>query len=378
MALDHGDLGEVALRVGPRCGDLLHERLGEDLARDEADHARAAALPLDPEVRRRHGPHTDALRHPLGHGRRRDLLHGAAPLEHDLGHEPLQVGQQQQVGLVARGDRAVAREAVPQRGVVRGHHQRVLGRDAEAHGVADDRVHVPVLRDVLRLAVVGAERHPSRAELRHERRQGLEVARGGRLADQQPHPRAQPLASLLRREGLVVGADPGGGVGLQRVPEDAGRVPVDVVRALDRQLRQLAVGARDDAGEVHHLGEPDHALAPQQALEVAGREWPSRRLELRRGDLRRLEMDVRVDEARDDVGAVGVEQLLPVVRAEPGDDAVADRHVDVEPLPREDAEDAAAAHDQVGRLVAPRHRQPPSQITRSRHHFPLLVPICAV
>ena len=94
--------------------------------------------------------------------------------------------------------------------------------------------------------------------------------------------------------------------------------------------------------------------------------------ELGRQQLRRLEVHVRVDEARDDVGAVGVERLGALVGAEAGDDAVADRDVDVEPLAREDAEDAAAAHDEVGRLVAPRHREPAPQITRLRHQCPTL------
>ncbi len=78
-------------------------------------------------------------------------------------------------------------------------------------------------------------------------------------------------------------------------------------------------------------------------------------------------MHVRVDEARDDVGPVGVERLHALVRAEPGDDAVADGHVDVQPLAGEHAENAAAAHDQVGRLVAPGHREAAGQITRLWH-----------
>ena len=75
---------------------------------------------------------------------------------------------------------------------------------------------------------------------------------------------------------------------------------------------------------------------------------------------------MRVDEPRDDVGAVRVERLGAVVGAEARDDAVADRDVDVEPLAREDAEDAAARDDEVGRLVAPRNREPPLQEIRVR------------
>ena len=102
-----------------------------------------------------------------------------------------------------------------------------------------------------------------------ERQQRLEVARHRRLADQQPHAGAEPLPTLLDRERLVVGADAGGGVRVQRLAEHAGRMPVDVLGAVERELRELGRIAGDDAGEVHHLGEADHAPAPEQPLEVA-------------------------------------------------------------------------------------------------------------
>ena len=104
---------------------------------------------------------------------------------------------------------------------------------------------------------------------RDEREQRLEVARDRRLADQQPHARAEPLAPLLDRRRLVVGADAGRGVGVQRLAEHAWRVAVDVLGARERELLELARVAGDDAGEVHHLREPDHAAAPEQSLEVA-------------------------------------------------------------------------------------------------------------
>ena len=76
---------------------------------------------------------------------------------------------------------------------------------------------------------------------------------------------------------------------------------------------------------------------------------------------------MRVDEAGNDERPVRVERLCALVLAEPRDHAVADRDVDVEPLAREDAEDAAPANDDVGRLVTPRDGEPPHEITRPRH-----------
>src|SRR5207245_1930854 len=71
---------------------------------------------------------------------------------------------------------------------------------------------------------------------------------------------------------------------------------------------------------------------------------------------------VCVDEARDDEAAVSVENLASLVVAEPGDPAVDDRDVDVEPLPGEDGQDAAAADDEIRRLVTARDRKASGEI----------------
>ena len=118
-------------------------------------------------------------------------------LQHQVGDEPFEVGQDEHVGAVPGRDRAEPLEAVPERGVERGADQRILGRDPEGDGVADHAVDVAVVRDVLRLAVVGAERDPSRPVLRKQRQQRVQVARGRGLADQEPHPGAQALPPLL-------------------------------------------------------------------------------------------------------------------------------------------------------------------------------------
>ena len=102
------------------------------------------------------------------------------------------------------------------------------GGIAERDGVSHHRVDVTVVRDVLRFAVVGAERDPRRAVFERERRQRAEVARRRRLADEEPEAGTQPLAALFDRRRLVVRADPGRRIRVQRLPEDAGRVTVDM------------------------------------------------------------------------------------------------------------------------------------------------------
>ena len=272
VALDDRDLGEPVARdrVAVLDGRLGDERLGHDLVGDHADHAGLAAFPRDREVAGGNVAHPHRVLHPLGHLGPVDLSDWTPALEHGLRHERLEVREQEQVGLETRRDRAEVTQAVPGRRVQRREHERVLGGDPGGDRVAHHRVDVTVLGDVLGLAVVRAERDPLGAELLHERQQRLQVPRGRGFADQQPHPGSEALAPLLGRRGLVVGVDPGRGVGVQRFLEDARRVAVDVLGAGEPQLGQLVLVAGDDAGEVHHLGEPDHTPAAEQALEVAG------------------------------------------------------------------------------------------------------------
>ena len=271
--------------------------------------------------------------------------------------------------------------------------------------------------DVPGLAVIGAERDPPGAELVHQRQQRVQVPGARRLADQQPHARPQPLAALLLRRRLVVRSDPGGGVRLQSAVEHARGVAVHVLRSLQAQLRELVRITGDHAREVHHLGQAQHASAAQQALQVSRGERSPRRLESRRrharrgheehvqrqvgagvgqpvhavgaehvcdlvgvgdhrrgaerqhqpGELvhqqhRRLEVQVRIDQAGDDVSPAGVQRVAAAVLTDAGDPAVAHGHVGLEPLAGVHRQHPAAAHDQVGRLVAACHRQPSREV----------------
>ena len=320
--------------------------------------------------------------------------------------------------MVSRRDGAEVPEPVPLGGIERGHHDRVLGRDAGGDRLADHAVDVPVLRDVLGVAVVGAEGDPTRAVLGRERKERLQVPRHRRLANQQPHTGAEPLTALVGRQALVIGANPGGRVGLQSLADEAGRVAVDMLGAFEPELLELGRQAADDARKVHHLRQAEHPVAAHQGLEIAGREGAARRLERRGGDaggshevdleleplggveepvdpvgaehvrdlvrvgddggrpewqhqarefvdeeLHRLEMHVGVDEAGHDVASSCIDFRDTVVRADAGDNAVRDRDVGVEPLPREDAEDAGRRGRRCRRA---RLREPLPDVSRGR------------
>ncbi|HET8756559.1 MAG TPA: amidohydrolase family protein, partial [Solirubrobacteraceae bacterium] len=191
-------------------------------------------------------------------------------------------------------------------------------------------------------------------------------------------------------------------------PFAAAAIPDHVRRDHPRQHVRVA---RDDAREVHHLGHAErprvaqdrpHLVRPERSarrLEVAGRnarrrhhehverqalgrvQHPldalapehvgdlvrvgdhrgrpvrhDRARELRRHELRRLDVHVRVDEPRHEPAAARIDAFAAVVRAEAGDAAAGHGHVEVEPLACERGEDARVLDHQVGRLVAARDR----------------------
>ena len=84
------------------------------------------------------------------------------------------------------------------------------------HRLAAHRVDVALAHEHVRLAVVGAERAVLRAVAADQLQQRAQVARVGGLAQQHPEAAAALLERLLPRRRLVVGADPGRRVGVER------------------------------------------------------------------------------------------------------------------------------------------------------------------
>ena len=201
-------------------------------------------------------------------------------------------------------------------------------------------------------------------------------------------------------------------VRLEREADEARRVTVHVRDAVERELLELSRVAVHDPGEVHHLGQPEHAAAAHQPFEVARdaaassatRTWeagthdgamqkmsssqtrgdvqqpvdavdaehvrdlvrvghdrrrPERQDQPRQlvdHQLHRLDVHVGVDEAGDDVPACRVERLAtrstsPTPATHPSTIATSR----LEPLPGEGGKHAAAPDHEVGG-VRPRGR----------------------
>ncbi len=241
--------------------------------------------------------------------------------------------------------------------------------------------------------------------------EGVEIAGGRALADHHDQAAAQLLARLLQPSRFVVGADAGGGVGVERGPAEAGRVAVDrqAAGAGRGELRQHVGVGGEDAGEVHHLAEAgdtgaverggDGGRVEDRAARLArrgrdarrhGEEGAQRQIARRRdqrvhagqaedvGDLvrvgndragavrhgdageladpelRAFEVDVRVDEGRGEEAPLQVDRLPRVrepagIGVEPGDPPARHRDRRRLDLAAEDVDDLPAAQHQVGR-----------------------------
>ena len=213
--------------------------------------------------------------------------HQPSVLVHARGREGLELVEQHEVGAHAGRHGAAVHQAVAARGVQGGHQQRRLRRAALLDGHAAHLVDVPVAEQEVGLAVVGAEGAVLGPVLADQRQQVAQVARVRRLAQQHPHAAAALLQRLVERRRLVVGADAGGDVGVQRPADHAGRVAVGMRGAGHAQPRQHVGRAGDDAGEVHHLGHAERPRVAQDRLHVGRLERAHGRLEVARRHARR-------------------------------------------------------------------------------------------
>src|SRR5918994_4020869 len=119
-----------------------------------------------------------------------------------------------------------------------------------------------------------------------------------------------------------------------------------------------------DGKSITSVSQPQRALRAEDVgdlVRVADhRRRPARHhdaRELRRQQLRRLQVHVRVDEPGHERTVRGVDPLAAVEGADARDPPVGDRDVAGDPLPREGGEHARAADDEVRLGFAPRDRE---------------------
>ena len=306
--------------------------------------------------------------------------------------------------------------------VARRQHQGVLqlhpGGHRQTHAVVD----MAVAKKRVWLAVVGAKGNPVGAVEADRGNKCREVAGGGALTHEDPHPLAPLLLRLVEVGAFVVRLHAGNEVRVKLAPEDPGRVPVDATAACRRYLRQHLRVAVYDAADVHDLGDPERPVHLQQLLELGGTELGPGALERgggdaarsadaecerkaaggigeghhardaedvgdlmrvgrhRRGPVRqhgadkfvdpqlgRLEVHVRVDEGRRQRRSVHLHHVASLAHPPPCDHPVGHGEIGPYPLPSTGDEDPAPFDHQVGRLVAARHGEHPGRPPPRRH-----------
>jgi len=414
MALDHRNLEDVLLEVDA-LGIAVVGR--DDLARDHADDAALAGVP---EIVLREMAHMEgvvrAVVEILLDLRRREVAQRAVVIvqlalfvDH-LDVEVLEVVDDGKVGEVAgRDGAAVVEQEVARRVMCRGFDCDD-GIDAElVDGAAADVVDMALLKQVVRMLVVGAEHAALGILGRQQRGERLEIAGGRALADHDELAALELGQRVLHGRALVVGVDADRDVGVEVLALQARRVAVDllVVRLRGHDLGDDFGVVVNDAVGVHHLGETLHAGivvvgVDRAVVEIraglvhgrrghAGREHEAhvdgqtlgrlehvvdavgahdvrdlmrvgddgggavrqhRARELPRGDKAGFEMDVRVDEAGADNLARHVDFLFALVAAEADDQSICHRDVAGAQLVGKDVDIGGVFKHQIGLFPA--------------------------
>ncbi len=140
-----------------------------------------------------------------------------------------------------------------------------------------------LLDDLQRIAVVGAEGDPRPGQIGEQRRQCRDVLGDRALAHQDEHALGQLLAGLLELGALVVGADAGGQIGVERQAAQQGGMAVDVPPGEGRELGQQGrIACASTPGKFMTSASPRAAGWLAQRQQVGDLEPGARGLELGR------------------------------------------------------------------------------------------------
>ena len=220
--------------------------------------------------------------HGVGHpgrvfeGRKREgaravFGHDLAIDEHAGDVQILQVVQKHDIGALARGDGAQLVVHAEAGGGVDGHHL-----DGAHHiGLAQDVVEVPVGHERVRVRVVGDEVREARVDvgLGDGGRQVRQVEPRRAVAQLGVLPEAHLRERVLGAGRLVAAAHAAGNVGVQPLVGFGDGVVARDHLVSGKGGGQLAVGvigARQHAGEVHHLAEAHHAVPGHGVRDLGG------------------------------------------------------------------------------------------------------------
>ncbi len=296
MAVEHGhlervDLG-VCLELAVDHGYIDDDVLGDGGATHAADGAHATSavgtVDRDLEVGSRE---VAADMHGVGHkvGPLVELMveERAAVLGHEvavdvdaLGHKAVEIGQDHEIGALARGDGAHVRIDTEHLCCVDGGELQRRHRVAAAlmHAGAERAVHAALGDERIGMVIVGAKGDQARVDagLEHLRQVAWERQPRRAVAGLNVHAHTQLGDDVLGRDALVARAHAGGDVGVEAaVLLRDGVVAGHALAGLEGlgDLADRVLLAAEDAGEVHHLAEahdvvPVHGLGHLRGIDV--------------------------------------------------------------------------------------------------------------
>ena len=134
--------------------------------------------------------------------------------------------------------------------------RRAIGRQwwrAQGDQGADHVIKMPLLGDVERVPVIGAEAHVGRGAFGQQRLQRMQVFRHRPFADQHAHALLQLLARLVGCRRLMLCRNPGGDIGVKVHPAQLRAMPVDMAALKEMQLVHHLRIAVDHTGIVHEF-----------------------------------------------------------------------------------------------------------------------------
>ena len=239
----------------------------------------------------------------------------------------LEAIEQGDIGAPAGGDEAAIGEAEDEGGGVAGGAIDVMQRAAHGDEAADGAVEMAFLGDVERIAVIGAEGDEAGGVFVQHFGQRLEILGDRAFADQDGHALGEFFAGLGGAGGLVVGANGGSQIAVERSAEQQRRMPVDMATLERHELGDDARIGIEHAGEVHHFGEADDLGMGSERFEVMDFERCTGGFEGGGGDAgRQVDADVHhrllgaIEEIFDALGAQHIGDFMGV--ADHGGDAV--------------------------------------------------------
>ena len=144
------------------------------------------------------------------------------------------------------------------------------------------KVEMALLRDVERIAIVGAKGDERRVSLGDDGAERVQVLAHGAFADQQLHALGELLFRLGKVGDLVVGAHAGAQIAIEGGAAQERAVPIDRPRLERCELGEARWVARENAGKVHEFRQPQHFGMIGERQKIIDLEASARGLERRR------------------------------------------------------------------------------------------------